>query len=214
MTTISYPLHKHDQRPANFLLCLLLLGSLFTEVKIPIVHIGLQNLLIPAAAIGILWLFRDSMALVWSSQRRLIIAVILFSLWAFIASMLGIPEEDYTISPDGDSKGGCRRVKGPEPASVRMNGKNHGVGRASNRCIDRSIGCDRHHSGHLSVEAGVEGPLYGTVGVERDDSSVIGSDIDCPVVGKDNVEIKFSQRSERCHQCGLFLCTGVPGVSV
>ncbi len=79
-----------DQRSPYLLLVLLLLGSLCTELKMPFVHIGLSNLLIPLAAVGIIAFYRGSIGDGWAGHQRLLTALAVFSTWALVASLLGV----------------------------------------------------------------------------------------------------------------------------
>lgn len=79
-----------EKRLPYFLALLLLLGSLCTEVKIPVLGVGLSNLLIPLSALGIVILYRASIPMVWARQKAVIVALLAFSAWALTASLLGV----------------------------------------------------------------------------------------------------------------------------
>ena len=77
------------QRWSRLLFGLLLAGSLCVEVKLPVVGVGLSNLVVPAAAIAIIVLFRRSIADVWPRQKGPVTALLVFSAWALVASLFG-----------------------------------------------------------------------------------------------------------------------------
>ncbi len=79
-----------EQRLPYLLTLLLLVGSLCTEVKMPIFGVGLSNLLIPLSALGIVILYRASIPTVWARQKTVVVALLAFSAWALTASLLGV----------------------------------------------------------------------------------------------------------------------------
>jgi O-antigen ligase len=68
---------------------LLLAGSLCVEVKLPIVGVGMSNLVVPASAIAMIALLRRGLADLWLRQRGPVTALLAFSAWALVASLLG-----------------------------------------------------------------------------------------------------------------------------
>jgi len=79
-----------EQRSPYLLLVLLLLGSLCTELKMPVFAVGYSNLLIPLSAIGIALLYLRLIPLVLARQKALLTALLVFSAWALTASLLGV----------------------------------------------------------------------------------------------------------------------------
>ena len=74
-------------RSTAFLFGLMLSASLCTQIKLPAVGVGLQNLVVPACGVGILVLHRQCRRRVGKRLRTLLMALAVFSAWAFAASV-------------------------------------------------------------------------------------------------------------------------------
>lgn len=69
---------------------LALMCSLFTEIKVPGVGIGLQNLMLPAAGLAMMLLHPADAARLWPRHRPVLLALTALIAWSFAASALGL----------------------------------------------------------------------------------------------------------------------------